>query len=805
MIVAGPVFTPSKLVRERYKPNLELMFKSLMANQQFYDSSMEQLGKRANANPGDVEFRDKVMKEYEDLSEQITNDYMKKGVNEGQQSLRNALRKIKKDIQPGGRYYELEKNYKIATEAMKEQKKRVREGKLTQASYYESTLHPISEHKTFDEDGNISTLNLMERQDAINFDEFADKFMNHKSKELTELGYTKSYDGSGNILWIKRGTEGIKQEELERELATAYRNAAMQTGQLVDEYNYLKRRGVISDEAVISDVRDELMGKKDITLNRLEALRAGKATDDLLQFATKETLTSDKPSAIKWRNETIKQFENAIENVNEQLDIYEKAEENPKAMSNLAANNWINQYTLDLAEPYASAKAYMDRTVDMETTRDWSSYWANRKAIARSNRKADGIYDLVKNTMTDPTTNVLAYSTGNKVMKTFDELSNAGEKGVSQPSFFTALTGIGDEGSFMRQEDGNNKKLFSFNTSKEQDWEGLTIADMVTRMLTFNKQDPSKVAKLLFDTDESKLSERQTKGNKVVKRIIKDEFNSYIKENPNIVLNGVRLGDISETGNKQKWQESAVSWLGSLKSMSEVNVVYKEFPNEGAQSKETSQVAGKLGDNGLWQLGDGLINKTVAIFNEDGSVETMPSEQWVASAEAHTTIVGSGKSQKTIAGINSAKAYGFVDAVNPLNIPSGTLVNFTFVDGSRQNVVLMNKFNEDNSYFNLVNNLASDHYALTETQGWKETGAAGPDGTRVVVKLVPEIVFKGGQTVVDSKIQYKYIDDEGKQVGEIKVGRYNDLVKQIEADNPYRIGGNANIEYLQEVNLYDDE
>lgn len=768
MVTPGSFVAPTRLTRERFQPNFDLMMKSMMANQQFYDKAMEALGKSANAaSPKDAEYRDKVKAEYDALASQVTESYMNEGVETGQQQLRTALQSIKKDVAPGGRYYELEKNYAAAQEAMKEQRKRVNEGKLTDAAYYMSVVDPLSRFQTFNDDGTTNSFSITPRQDSIKLDEFAAEFLKHKEADLEEQHFERGRDESGNIVWRKQGHKQIKQEELMRELSAAYRNATRTTGQLMDEYKYTQRMTGITPQDYIQGKNAELMqGKQELeqALNDLENKKENPYLQALV--ANQKYLRDDDKESISTRNKIKSQLQAQIDSY--QHDINKLLElDTPEKQSRGAYDLWENQKITQAILPYAEAKSYDNITTEMKTARNWYT--------TRSSSGSGGP-GYFKGLVPEDWRNLSTMST------------NVGLK--NHMANLNMDTPVSDMNPVTRSRFGLDKgdelemSLASHNITAS------SPLGLLNKIKNLPKEELDKIEGASFwEKTANAITDPK---NQNIYHGFKHILHSYLANNTNAEIivneNGRRSSftraellnaeEMINTSNptvaaeneimqsaKKRIAFAAATLIDGMSSHSKKNLVYKMFGNKEAIDEVTKRVMGE---------GDvtGIINgSTVTVLGNKGklnaedlkkidmsAVETTSWDEYQRERYAtirekivsqQSVLKGSGKTVESLdtkelpaGGFKGSQVVGIVKPGNALGVPTGYIVNIK-LGGSDSETILVHDINlKADEYYRPINELAKDFHAFKETENPVVLGQMlSKDGTLEVHegKILPKI------------------------------------------------------------------
>jgi hypothetical protein len=371
-------------VESFFKPNLALIDRVLATRQTMYNTNLDAMAKakakvdEVNALEGfDKEEWFKMQEDYDKQIEGIMSLY------EGDLSKANAelygfSTKVGKDFGIHGKATALNERALGYMMNKKELDKRLAEGKIERGQYWR-----LNEELERTKDVGIGTdpkaynsWRKINPIDAVNFDDFAVKFLTTKESDLKASGYTRSYDSAGFYIWTNVNQDVITYDSVLKELGDAFRNAADRTGQLVDDfdYNIYKNQIKMTNEEYVTKYTAEANKKKSV----VEQLKATPKTNEeriaqhklLNQLQGKQTQAT---GILTANDVTAKNL--IIEKYTESAEEYEAEAEKVKVLNNDELRSYYYQdYTNSqirrLADPYAGSKSRDKISIQRDVQRD---------------------------------------------------------------------------------------------------------------------------------------------------------------------------------------------------------------------------------------------------------------------------------------------------------------------------------------------------------------------------------------------------------------------------------------------------
>lgn len=309
-----------------------------------------------------------------------TRDYM--------EALDQAQQQIAKLYRPGGLAYNLEQDYATYQTHVAKEQERLSKGEIDQYQFQESIKNPL---KQYDATKGTKRYNPTLKPQAVNFDEFANKFIaNYEDTDLIKRGNFRSINGR----WVYDDTKvtGVEAQKVLRDLTSAFSNAAATTGQLQDRFNVLNENGKLTNEYKAKQLQQSsdilnILNKTDLTkkgdvenlqkqLNNLGLDTGG--VDGKVGPKTKAAIELAKKSA-----------ETTIETLN-QTDVTSLTPE--------AQQDFYSTYVNSLATPYASATGRQKEERKF-TNFGEQLWWLKQKADLENKSKEDSELNLLIRTL----------------------------------------------------------------------------------------------------------------------------------------------------------------------------------------------------------------------------------------------------------------------------------------------------------------------------------------------------------------------------------------------------------------------
>lgn len=352
-------FNSQYYVPEVFTPNFELFAKSLQAQQGSLDKARTLSDLPINALQGaDEEYAQELRKQRYASVDNIVNVFREKGLNAGNRELRNLATQIRREELPGGESFKLNARKEQFNKFQEEQTKRLNKGEISNAQFHQSVNKALQDYNTAGGLRNSAGLNLNARQNQIKFDEFANNFLKHFHADKQATGDLAVRDGK--LLYNKNTVSEIEFRKVQETLANAFRDAAGATGQLDDLFAFNNQDTDFTKDEFVTKGNDVLR-ESQLTLNKLNELEGGKDTKALQAFLNENfnaQLSEDgdlgrNTKAALEQAKTLAQ--ESINNANDYLNTVSTSE-----ARDLHRNQFITDYTFQLATPFAKAKSFKE-------------------------------------------------------------------------------------------------------------------------------------------------------------------------------------------------------------------------------------------------------------------------------------------------------------------------------------------------------------------------------------------------------------------------------------------------------------
>lgn len=339
-----PISSFRRQVDQQWLPNTELLAKALQQQQGGLDAARTLSEIPVDALEGaDTEYAANVRKNLASTVDELTNIYKNQGVAAGARARSKAIRDIKRMQLPGGDVYELAQRKKQFSEYQKTQAERLQKGEITPAQYYMAVTNAKNEYDKAGGYGGKQKLNLAKKMNQVDFDEFANDFLDNLKASSDIYGSFKYQPETGQIYYDKTKVDELTAQKVFDTLSSAYMNAASKTGQLSDEYAYRKQAGLIEDKDIREDAKSVVDLAETVDLTNPDSV---KALQKQLVALGYDTGGVDGKMGEKTKN--------AIAEANKLAGLTDNQYET------YSENLFKQQYVNQLAKPYAEAKAYKD-------------------------------------------------------------------------------------------------------------------------------------------------------------------------------------------------------------------------------------------------------------------------------------------------------------------------------------------------------------------------------------------------------------------------------------------------------------
>lgn len=330
----------SNYIPQNFVPNFEAYKGILEQEQQNYNNLTALQDIPIDALAGaDEQYAQQLRSDLSRNIDSITDTY-RTNFDEGRRRSRDFIRDTRRRVLPGGDIRELANRKQAFTTFQSEQQKRLQNNEITREQYWASVQRAKQQYDTQGGLQGNANLNLNARSQAINFDKFANEFLkNFEADSGQSMGLR--YDANtGKMYFDKTKVTQLQAAKIQRDLTSAYRNAAGQTGQLADLYNYRLDAGLV-DTTDNRQLADDIVNQIN-TLNLDNPEDAGKAQELLNQLGS--GLTVDKIAGSK----TLDALDRATELAN--LSDNE--------MDQLRRAGYMDSYINSLAAPYSDAASF---------------------------------------------------------------------------------------------------------------------------------------------------------------------------------------------------------------------------------------------------------------------------------------------------------------------------------------------------------------------------------------------------------------------------------------------------------------
>jgi hypothetical protein len=367
----------STFVPKLFTPNFDLYNQLLSEEQKTYSVASSLKDTPIDALQGaDEQYAQQLRQELTGKVDDISNMY-KTDLNAARRASRDLIRDTGRRTTPGGDIYELAARKKQFVDFQTEEQKRLQKGEINSDQYWASVQKAKA---AYDQEGgyaNKANLGLTARQQQVNFDKFANEFLDNLKADGTVHSSMYVDPSTGNLLFDKTKVTQLEAAKVQQTLSQAYKNAASATGQLYDMYDYRSSTGQIQTEDNRPKIAADLQSIE--TLNLDDKAQAKKAQQLLNQYGF--GLAEDGVFG--------EQSLNALRQIEQQASLSDEDFQNQQV------NSYIDQYTQQLANPYAVAKSYkeLDREVkSLGRTLDADFNLARRKKeLENTELRFDGL------------------------------------------------------------------------------------------------------------------------------------------------------------------------------------------------------------------------------------------------------------------------------------------------------------------------------------------------------------------------------------------------------------------------------
>lgn len=347
----------STYLPDNFVPNFEA-YKDLLTQEQGNFNKLQAVNEiPIDALAGaDEEYAQQLRADLSNNVDRITEAY-RNNIDEGRRASRDFIRQTRKRTQPGGDIRELALRKKQFTDFQTAQNERLEKGEITKEQYWASVQQAKQQYDTEGGYGKNARLNLNSRQQAVDFDEFSKDFLKNYEANVGESLGLRFEPRTGKMYFDKTKITELEASKIQRTLTAAYRNAAGQTGQLADLYNYRSANGLISASDNRGDAKTALATINSLNLD--DPAQAGKAQKILNELGF--NLNPDNIAGAK----TMEAIEATKQLANMSDEDYE----------HLQKGQYLDSYINSLAAPYSDAKSFrrlekdvkiLGRTLDAE-------------------------------------------------------------------------------------------------------------------------------------------------------------------------------------------------------------------------------------------------------------------------------------------------------------------------------------------------------------------------------------------------------------------------------------------------------
>lgn len=437
-----------------------------------------------------------------------TRDYMA--------ALDQTQQEIAKLYRPGGLAYNLEQDYAKYTEQVTKEQERLAKGEIESTQYQVNVKNALSD---YDQSQGVKRFNMTPKPQAVNFDEFANKFIaNYKDTDLVKRGNFRSINGR----WVYDDTKvtGVEAQKVLRDLTNAFSNAASTTGQLQDRFNVLNENGKLTNDYKAKQLQQSsgmlnLLNKTDLAkkgdveslqkqLNDLGLDTGG--VDGKVGPKTKAAIELAKKSA-----------ETTIETLN-QTDV--------STLTPEAQQDFYSTYVNSLATPYASATGRQKEERKF-TNFGEQLWWLKQKADLENKSKEDSELNLLIRTLPASKSvpkDVKFYTQGNELKK---NTNVSADKLKAEGEFFNFMPGYEQGMKVLSFFD----RLFTENDKVNIDTEPTLVnirEHLIANNPTLASATPEVINQAVIDElnrqEEGTIDARYTAGNTKFKKAFDDTF-----------------------------------------------------------------------------------------------------------------------------------------------------------------------------------------------------------------------------------------------------------------------------------------
>ena len=360
-------FNSEYFVPEVFTPNFQLLAEGIKAQQGRLDTARALSDLPIQALQGkDTEMADQLRQKYNNQIDSVVDIFSNQGINAGNKALRDLSREIKRSHLPGGDAYELNQRLKNFTEFQKDQQERLQKGEIRPEQYWASTTNALNVYNKAGGYGSKANLNLRARAQKVDLDKIANNYLKNYKADLVEGEHYHVRDGK--LLLTKEGRKYIDQDEVQKDLENLYRQRLGDTGELSDVYSYRSQGKEFTKEPFINQVND-------ITNSATDILNKTSLGDN----PTKEEITSTQEylnslgfnlqidgkmgPRTKQALELAQQTANTtLENTKETMNTI-----NTTSAEQLARSQFDRDFISEAVQPFASAKAFEEKTVDTKS------------------------------------------------------------------------------------------------------------------------------------------------------------------------------------------------------------------------------------------------------------------------------------------------------------------------------------------------------------------------------------------------------------------------------------------------------
>jgi hypothetical protein len=368
----------SSYIEQPWIPDFQLLGDAISRQQNFMDEQRKMALIPTDGLTGkDADYAKEINNRRLGIIDKAAETYTDQGINAGNKYLRDMTMEIMREELPGGASYDLKERKKNYLEFAKKERERVQKGEIEQHQYWASVVRPLEEYNT-DEAGGYkggATLNLSSRAKSVDVDKLAKEYIStHPTwQKAWETGEIRTRNGK--LIYRKDGIKQNDVKKIERELQSLLRQRMQETGELKDLFEYTKKYNpaAIKDETTLLSEKMQEYSNTETSINVLDGIDKNSSEIEIKQ--AQKVINSYLPEDQKITEDGVmgKQTRSMQKYLSEMLESKLESDAaklrlaNTEGVSALQYQEFANQYTKELAKPWAATKFGFEKTTDKKS------------------------------------------------------------------------------------------------------------------------------------------------------------------------------------------------------------------------------------------------------------------------------------------------------------------------------------------------------------------------------------------------------------------------------------------------------